>query len=255
MTPIIVTLISCLLMLNYIAYKSPTEHKMISQKTVYSLGTTKDFTVSLYSNHVGAYQSFEAVDKVSIEDMDGKKKLDVNLEKISKSRRYKYLDEFYQKYNYHINLPNLNAYFYIEEAYLNIRLKNGEETKFLMGSFDYYQSDQNELDLVELYGRKNQSFPYLDKVSLKLNLDSPIFIEYMVISNSDIVTVNQLVETNNLVEINIPQINKTVNQISLKLIYLVNGERKEAILPYYLFYETLDNPLDYGLLNHVYLFD
>lgn len=253
--PIIVILISGLLLLNYWAYKSPKQHKMIAQKTVYSLGYTKAFTISLYSNYKGAYQLIEAIEVASIENMNGTKKLEVKLENITKSNQYKYLDETYHKYLYHIELPELNDYFYIEEAYFNLRLKNGEETKFMMGSFDYYQPIENTLNLIELYGRKNTKFPSLDQVSLKIDMTEPIFIEYLVISSTDVIQVNQMVRDSSLIQIDIPQINKTFNQLSFKLIYSVGEVRKEEILPYYLFYETIENPLDYGVLNHVYLFD
>jgi hypothetical protein len=253
--PLIVILISGLLLLNYWAYKSPEDHKMIAQKTVYSLGNTKTFTISLYSNYKGAYQLVEAVDVASIENSSGTKKLAVKLENITKSNQYQYLDETYHKYLYHIELPDLNDYFYIEEAYFNLRLKNGEETKFMIGSFDYYQPTENTLNLTELYGRKNTSFPSLDQVSLRFEVSEPIYIEYLVISSTDLIPVNQMVRDDSLIQIDISPINKTFNQLSFKLIYSVGDNRAEEILPYYLFYETIENPLDYGVLNHVYLFD
>ena len=253
--PLIVILISGLLLLNYWSYKSPQTHKMIAQKTVYSLGNTKTFTVSLYSNYKGPYQLLDAIEIVTIENMNGTKKIEVTLENITKSTQYKYLDETYRKYLYHIKLPDLNDYFYIEEAYFNLRLKSGEETKFLIGSFDYYKPIENTLNLIELYGRKNSTFPALDQVSLRFEIIEPIFIEYLVISSTDIIQVNQMVRDDTLIKIDIPQIDKTFNQLSFKLIYTIEDVRKEEILPYYLFYETNENPLEYGVLNHVYVFD
>ena len=64
-----------------------------------------------------------------------------------------------------------------------------------------------------------------------------------------------MVRDDSLIQIDISPINKTFNQLSFKLIYSVGDNRVEEILPYYLFYETIENPLDYGVLNHVYLFD
>ena len=79
--PLIVIIISGLLLLNYWAYKSPEDHKMIAQKTVYSLGNTKTFTISLYSNYKGAYQLVEAVDVASIENSNGTKKVSRKIRK------------------------------------------------------------------------------------------------------------------------------------------------------------------------------
>ena len=146
--PLVILLLSGLIVLNYLAYKSPKVKKMVSQRTIYQTSNDK-LDIAIYSNYKGPYQTIDAIESVYL--FEEAKRLEVVLLEINKSYDYKYLKETFHKYIYTLSLPILENHYYMEEAYLEINLKNGESETFLLGSFDYYYKEGNNLDLIELH--------------------------------------------------------------------------------------------------------
>lgn len=252
--PIIIFLISVLIVINFLAYKSPQESKIISQQQAYSLTEDSDFNILLYANRKTAYQEKEAILDIYLSNLDETKKLALELKSIKTTNEYKYLEEKYKQYLYSFILPEIKADYYIEDAYLFIRLKNGHEKTLKIGSFDYYLKEQN-LNLTELSGRRYDDFPTLSTINLKFSLEEDIFIDHLYLSKNLFVYVGKTIKDNELLTVSIPKQDKITNHLAIKLTYQVQGEPYTEILPYYLFYETNENPLEYGFLNNVYLLD
>lgn len=250
--PVIIFLISALIVINYLAYKAPKKSKIISQQQAYSLTEDANLNVLLYANRKTGFQEKDAIKDVYLINLNETKKLNLQLESIALLHEYKYLEEKYRQYRYNFSLPEINAYYYIEDAYLLIRLKNGHEQTLKIGSFDYYLKEEN-LNLIELFGRRYEDFPCLSSISLKFSLKEDIFVDHLYLSTNLFVYVGKTVTNDELLTISIPKQDKITNHLALKLTYQLNGEPYTEILPYYLFYETNENPLDYGFLNNVYL--
>lgn len=252
--PVIIFLISILIVINFLAYKSPKETKIISQQQAYSLTDDANLNILLYANRKTAYQEKEALLDVYLINKDETKKLTLELNTIKPLGEYKYLEEKYKEYRYNFILPEINTYYYLEDAYLFMRLKNGHEKTIKIGSFDYYLKEQN-LNLIELSGRRYDDFPALSSISLKFLLKEDIFIDHLYLSKDLFIYVGKMITDNELITIKIPKPDKITNHLAIKLTYHIGNEFYTEILPYYLFYETNENPLDYGFLNNVYLLD
>lgn len=252
--PVIILLISLLIFINYLAYKSPTEEKIITQQHAYSLTNDVNMHVLLYANKKTSFQEVELIENTYLCNKEETKKLDVELLSIKESGKYSYLKENYKEYSYVFKLPEVNSYFYIEDAYLFIRLKNGHEKQFKIGSFDCYQKEES-LNVVELYGKRYDNFPTLENISFRFSLEEDVFIEHVYLSNGIFTYVGKNIKDNELLTIDFPKLDKITNHLTVKIEYQLNGLTKTATLPYFVFYETIENPLNYGVLNNVYLLD
>ena len=62
--PLLIVLLSGLIYLNYLAYKSPKEDKIISQATTYSLTELDQLNLKLYANRKTAFQEKEAINNL-----------------------------------------------------------------------------------------------------------------------------------------------------------------------------------------------
>lgn len=248
--PIVVVLISGLIVINFISFKSPSKDKMISQLKTYSINQTNNLNINLYANRKTAYQTLDAIDISYISDLDESKKLQVELNEIIKLDKYKYLDDSFTNYLYKYSLPTVNSYFYIDEAFLTIRLKSGEEQTFPIGSLDYYLSDDIAI-INELYGSRFDDFPALESISFNLSLNEDIYIERIHISNKIYEVIGKEVKNNELIKINLSKQTKISDQLTIKIVYFINTEKYELYLPYYLYYETNENPLLYRSINNV----
>ncbi|MGI6359873.1 MAG: hypothetical protein ACOX02_02365 [Acholeplasmatales bacterium] len=245
--PLIILLLSGLIVLNYLAYKSPKIKKMISQRTIYQTSDDK-LNIALYSNYKGPYQTLEAIESVYL--FEEGKRLEVILLEINKSYNYKYLKETFHKYVYTLTLPVLENHYYMNEAYLEINLKNGESETFLLGSFDYYYQENHNLDLVELHATKYDDAYQIKDISIKFNLDREIFIKKIKLSNEIVVNVAETIKDDVLV-VSVPKLMKIVDALSLVIFYEVDGNEYMEVLPYYLFFDAIENILEYGYLNYV----
>ncbi len=250
--PLLIVLLSGLIYLNYLAYNSPKEDKIISQATTYSLTELDQLNLKLYANRKTAFQEKEAINNLFLHNVEQTKKLTVEIVEIKKLQNYSYLSDKYTCYSYLLELPSLDTHFFINEAYLTIRLKNGHECSLFIGSFDYYRKSSN-LDLVELYGTRHPDFPALDSVSFKFNLAEEIFLDHLFISNKVRVYLGKSLASDELLTVILPAQNQISDCLVLKLVYQQNGQLLTEHLPYYLYYETWENPLNYGLINYVYL--
>lgn len=245
--PLIILLLSGLIVLNYLAYKSPKIKKMISQRTIYQTSDDK-LNIALYSNYKGPYQTLEAIESVYL--FEKGKRLEVILLEINKSYDYKYLKETFHKYIYTLTLPVLENHYYMNEAYLEINLKNGESETFLLGSFDYYYQENHNLDLVELHATKYDDAYQIKDISIKFNLDKEIFVNKIKLSNEIVVNVAETIKDDVLV-VSVPKLMKIVDALSLVIFYEVDGNEYMEVLPYYLFFDAIENILEYGYLNYV----
>lgn len=252
--PIIVILITLLIYINFKAYKAPKDSLIISQQKAYSLKKDEDLNIYLYTNKHNAFFEKEAVEDVYLENNKESKRLSLKLNQVIKLNKYDYLDESFTQYNFNFTIPELSSYFYIEEAYLFIRLKNGHEQKLSIGSFDYY-TEESKLDLVLLYGTRYDDFPTLETISFKFNLKESIFIEHIYLSNSLFTYVGKTIKDDELLEVNFNKQDKITDQLAIKIVYQLNNDYYEEVLNTYLFYESFENPLDYGVLNNVYIID
>ena len=142
----------------------------------------------------------------------------------------------------------------MEEAYLEINLKNGESETFLLGSFDYYYKEGNNLDLIELHATKYDDAYQIKDISVKFNLDKEIFIDKIKLSNEISINVGKFIKDDVLV-INVPRLMKIVDALSLVIHYEVDGNEYVEVLPHYLFFDGLENILEYGYLNYVKVID
>lgn len=249
--PLVILLLSGLIVLNYLAYKSPKVKKMVSQRTIYQTSNDK-LDIAIYSNYKGPYQTIDAIESVYL--FEEAKRLEVVLLEINKSYDYKYLKETFHKYIYTLSLPILENHYYMEEAYLEINLKNGESETFLLGSFDYYYKEGNNLDLIELHATKYDDAYQIKDISVKFNLDKEIFIDKIKLSNEISINVGKFIKDDVLV-INVPRLMKIVDALSLVIHYEVDGNEYVEVLPHYLFFDGLENILEYGYLNYVKVID
>lgn len=245
--PLIILLLSGLLVLNYLAYKSPKIKKMVSQRTIYQTNNDK-LKIALYSNYKGPYQTFEAIESVYL--FEEGKRLEVVLTEINKSYDYQYLKETFHKYVYTLTLPVLENHYYMNEAYLEINLKNGESEIFLLGSFDYYYQENSKLDLTELHATKYDDAYQIKDISIKFNLDKEIFISEVKLSNEVTINVAKTIKDDVLV-VNVPKLMKIVDALSLVIFYQVDDNEYIEVLPHYLFFDGVENILEYGYLNYV----
>lgn len=252
--PLIIILISVLIVINYLAYKSPEKSKIITQNNAYSITTNNDLNILIYANQKTAFQEEKAFDSVYLLDKEETKKLSIELLSIKALSSYKYLEENYIEYRYKFKMPELNSYFYIEEAYLFIRLKNGQEMAFKIGSFDYYLKAE-DLNIIEYFGKRYEDFPTLQSITMKFSLDEEIFIEHVYLANSLFTYVGKTVTNNELITVNFPKLDKITDILTVKIDYQKADAFYTSTLPHFVFYETNENPLSYGVLNNVYLLD
>lgn len=245
--PITIILISGLLILNYFAYKSPKVKKMLAQKTIYQTKETQ-LTIPLYANYKGAYQDVEAISSVFL--IDGSKRLEIIPLSISPSTKYTYLKETFTKYNYVFMLPALENHYYMDEAQLEILLKNGDKATFSIGSFDYYYQEHATLELIELYANKYEDAYQVKDITIKFQLDTPIVIEKIKLSNTLTIYVDKTIQHDQF-SITIPKQYKIIDQVALVIYYEKNNQTYIEVLPDYLFFDSHENKLDYGYLNDV----
>lgn len=250
---IIIVIISGLLYLNYLSYKSPIKSKMISQPKLITITKDDLMRIKLYSNRKTAYTHKNAILDAFLLNEDGMEKLTLTLENIEKREPYKYLKETFDTYIYTFSLPVLD----IDLEYLNssllLRLKDGSENLFHIGTFRYFHRSTPIIQIETLYGTRYDDFPSLDKLYFKLDEDA--FIKTLVFSSSLIVPINKHYPKGELIEVVVPKHKLILEDLAVEVLYEVDHVDYRGILPYYLYYETLENPLDYGILNHVYLFD
>lgn len=252
--PFIVILISVLIYINFLSFKSPKEGKLITQNKVYSIKDNNNLNILIYANKKTAYQDKSLIKDVFLTNKEETKKLPLEINSINGLNKYKYLDESFTCYNYSFLILSLNEHYYISDAYLFIRLNNGHENKLKVGSFDYY-IDKDILNITELFGRRHDDFPSLSSVSIKFDLNEDIYIEQLYLANDIFITVKKEVKDDELITISIPKQTKIIDVLSLKIIYQINDSTYETIIPSHIFYETNENPLDYGILNNVYIID
>lgn len=252
--PFIIIFISFLLVINYLAYKSPVETKLITQQKVYSVGNNNNLNILIYANTKTAFQEKEAIEKAYLCNFDETKKLEITINNIKALNNYKYLKETYKEYMYTFNLPAIDNYFYIKDAYLFIRLKNSKEMSFKLGSFDYYNNEEL-LDITELYGQKYNDSLTLKNINLRFSLTEDIFIEHVYLANSLFTYVGKTITNNELLTIDFPKLDKITDKLVVKIDYQKNGVSFTTITPYFMFYESNENPLLYSILNNVYLLD
>lgn len=248
--PLVIVLLSGLIVLNYLAYKSPTIKKMISQQTIYQT-KENELSIALYSNHKGPYQRIDAIESTYLSG-DGKR-LEVLLVEINKGAKYSYLGETFTQYHYLFNLPLLKDYYYIKEASLEIRLKNGKEMTFHIGSFDYYYQENERLYLKELHATKHEDAFQINEVTMKFELSENIFIHELILSSH--LSINVGKEIDEGLVVSIPKQPYIIDKIALVIRYEKDGLMDEEVLPFYLFFDSIENVLDYGYLNHVYVLD
>lgn len=248
--PIVVIFISGLIIINYLSFKSPKTDKLISQNKIYSLYDINEISINLYANRKTAYQNIDAINNCYISDIENNKKLKIDLITINKTEQYDYLNETYTSYNYLFSLPNIDNYFYIEEAYLTITLQTADKITIKIGSFDYYVENSN-LKINELSGTRYEDFPSLNKIVLAFDLEEPIYISKVYFNNKIYNNVNKIVNKDEVLEIELSKQLFKIDIISLKLTYYIDDQQYEYILPYYLYYQTNENPLLYGSLNNV----
>lgn len=252
--PFIVILISFLLVINYLAYKSPAQSKLITQQKAYSISKDNSLNILIYANTKTAFLEKEAIEKAYLCNFDETKKLEITIKTINKINEYQYLKETYKEYLYSFSLPVINNYFYIEDAYLYIRLKNNKEMSFKLGSFDYY-SDEETLNITELYGQKYTDFPTLENIKIRFSLAEDIFIEHVYLSHNLFTYVGKTVTDNELLTINFHKVDKITDKLTVRIDYQLNGGSYTTLTPYFMFYESHENPLAFSVLNNVYLLD
>lgn len=252
--PVVIILISALIYINFLSYKAPKDVKLISQNKVYSIKDDNALNVLLYANRKTPYQDEKLIKDIFLCDKEETKKISLSLESINTLNKYKYLNEEFKAYNYKLLLPALNEYFYIDQAYLFIRLNNGHENKFSIGSFDYY-TEKDILDINELYGRRHDDFPSLSSISMKFSLNEDIYIDHLYLSRDIFIFIDKTLKNDELLTISISKQTKLIDEVCIKITYQIENAHYEAILPAHLFYETNENPLDYGILNNVYIID
>ncbi len=250
---LVIVILSGLIYLNLLAYKSPQKATIISQAKVYSLLQNEEFNVYLYANKPTAYQKLDAIVDVNIHSSDNTKKLTATVKDIIKVGTYKYITDNYYCYCYTVILPKLTNYYYIEDAFFSINLKNGDFLTVKLGTFDYYFENSN-LELTELFGLRDE-LPRLKMISFKFDLAADIFIKELYLSHNIAVSINKTVSSDQLIEVAIPPHVLISDLLAVKINYELNGQADSFVFPYYLYYETLENPLDYGILNNVYLLD
>lgn len=246
--PILILVVSGLIIINYLAYKSPKTHKMISTKKLYSIVNDQHLHVSLYSNHHGKYQTLDAIESVYIKD--DLKRLEIVPLSIEKGTKYSYLKEHYYEYFYTFSLPTLGEYFYILDAMLEIGLKNGEKTEFPIGSFDFYKVGKHNLNIVSLYGEKHEDAYQLKSITMKFLLEEPIFIHAIELSKNHVIPYNQTVFLDSIT-VEIPKTTKIIDALSFKIHYSIQDVEYEEITPFYLFFESNENVLELSYITHV----
>jgi len=252
--PFIIILISFLLIINYLAYKSPIEAKLITQQKAYSVDNNNSLNILIYANKKTAFQEKEAIEKTYLCNFDETKKLEISLNNIRAVNDYKYLKETYKEYMYTFSLPVIDNYFYIEDAYLFIRLKNSKEMNFKLGSLDYYNNEPN-LDITELYGQKHADFPTLKTINIRFNLTEDIFIEHVYLANNVFTYVGKTITNDELVTIDFPKLDKITDKLIIRIDYQISGALYTTTTPYFMFYESIENPLIHSVLNNVYILD
>lgn len=248
--PIVILLIGGLIYINYLSYKAPQKDKLLSQQTTYSLYQTNALNVLLYANRKTAYQHEDAIITSYISNLDESKKLTVQLKSISKMNQYKYLEENFTCYSYTFELPAIDSYFFITEAYLTIRLKSSEEVKLKLGTFDYY-TDIEPFSIVELYGTRYEDFPTLKSLTFKLDLPDEIKISRIHLSNAAFTIIDEPLNSNEAITIELPKNIYKIEQLAIKVVYYIDEQLYEGMLPYYLYYTSNENPLIYGNLNDI----
>lgn len=251
--PILIILISGLLYLNYLFYKSPKKTKMISQPKLITITNDALMNVTLYANRKSAYTHKDAIEDAFLLNEDGMEKLTLTLEHIEKKEGYKYLKETFYTYRFQFILPVLDIDLEYLNASLLLRLKDGTEQEFFIGTFRYFNKATPIISVDALYGRRYDDFPSLNKLIFKL--DEAVFIKNLIFSSSFVIPVNKSFMKGEEIEIDIPKHKLILDDFSAEVLYDIDGINYRGILPYYLYYETLENPLDYGILNHVYLLD
>lgn len=252
--PLIVLLICFLIVINYLAYKSPTKTKLITQQKAYSITSENNLNILLYANKKNAYTDKDAYDKVYLKNLNETKKIELKVISIKKLLKYNYLKEDYTEYELNFSLPQLNSYYYIEEAYLYVRLKNGSQLELSVGSFDYY-NEEEVLNITELFGRRYDDFPTLESVTMRFSLTEDVFVEHIYLTNSLFTYVGKWVKDGEQLTINFNKLDKITNELTIKITYQKGEEAYSTITPYFNFYITNENPLVYSVLNNVYSLD
>ncbi len=249
--PISVILISGLIVLNYLYFKMPKKDLIISQNKTYGLYNTRDFNVYLYANRKNAYLKSDAIENSSIHNLEETKKLPLELKEITKLDSYPFLEQTFTCYNYYFNIPYLDQYFFISDAYLTLELKNGEYLTVKIGSFDYYPLTET-VDFITLYGKRYADIPALKEITFSLLLNETITIEKVSLSNQVFVTLSKELTSGEALTVELPPQTQISDQLAIKVEYLIDDQKYFMILPYYRYYDTNENPLLYRELNYIY---
>lgn len=248
--PFIVILITGLIVINYFSFKSPKNDKIITQSTIYSLYETNELNIFIYANRKTAYQSVQAITSAYISDIDQSKKLKVELNKITKTNSFKYLEETFGCYLYNFTVPKLTTYFYIEQAYLILKLSNNDQLILTLGTFDYYV-ETDLLTLKELSGTRYSDFPCLKTITFSFDTDQDIYISRIHLANNLYEVVNKELAAGQTLTIELNKLLYKADQLAIKIVYYIEDELYEAVLPYYLYYSSNENFLIYGSINNV----
>ncbi|MCK9165828.1 MAG: hypothetical protein RBS76_02025 [Acholeplasmatales bacterium] len=249
--PLIILFIIVLMVINYLSYQAPKTKKFITQNKVYTNLNGEPLFVDIYCNHKSAYHQKEAFDEIFLKDDKGDNKWLLNLDDIFKKESYSYLKESFNCYLYCFTLPKLTIDVEMEEAYLVLKLKNGEELKLLIGSFNYYYQDNNNLNLIECFATKKDNLLELETVNLKFSLEEEFTITKLKIGSRSF-NYQKTVSAEEIVSLEIPPLLKIVDALSLKLTYQIGTREYHEVLPYFVFFENFENPLSFSILNNVY---
>lgn len=252
--PLILVLVAALIILNYYAYKSPKINKIITQSKSYTILNEQNLYVNLYSNHNSPFHSLEAIEAIYLEDISKNNRWPLEVITISKETKYEYLKEAFTNYLFCFSLPKLTTNVEMEEAYLKIILKNGLEKSFFIGSFNFYYQEESNLNLVSYYATKKEHLLEIETLTIKLDLKEALKIINIKVG-SYLHYYDQTLDVGESIVINLPTQSKIVDSLSVVISYQILNENYLEVLPYFTFFENFENPLNYSLLNNVYVID
>lgn len=249
--PVIIVLIAVMIVINYYAYKTPKINKLITQNKVYTIINDQDLYVDLYSNYKSPFHLKEAIESVYLEDKRGENRWPLEINYISKEAKYEYLKDTYTNYLFCFSLPLLSTNFEMEEAYLKIILKNGEAEAFLIGSFNFYYQESSKLKIASYHATKKLELLEIELLTLKLDLEENIKVNYLKIGNYTYYY-DEIVQVDESIIISVPPLMKKASELSVLISYQILNVNYLEALPYFIFFESYENPLSYGVLNNVY---
>lgn len=249
--PLIIVFISGLLVLNYYAYKSPKTNKVITQNKVYTILNEQNLLVPIYFNYKTPYVKEEAFESIYLIDAKEDNKLMLNINNINEVSKYSYLEESFKMYEYLFSLPTLTTDISLNEAYLLMNLKNGDSLKLLIGSFNYYYQEKHDLNLINYHATKKADLLEIETITMQFKLTEPIYLKEIKIGSNSYSYEHEVIDEEEI-KITVSTNMKVIDALSIKIIYLINDNLYEEVLPYFVFFEYFDNPLTYSVLNNVY---